>query len=133
MSRIRKLRNRPVNQNELLVSVTTTPTQITDKIREACRQISPSAEPGFVSVVPDSGAQPLRCWQNVEAKCKASGGRAVFGWLVWQCSSFRPLFVDAEPHAVWEKDGEYIDVTPQQDGETRILFLADPSMRRGKS
>lgn len=81
--------------------------------------------PIYVDVVPLTGAEHGWCWQNVAKIAKSQGGRAVYGWTIWQ----RPrLFVTAEYHAVWETPhGHMIDVTPKTDGEETIAFSADRS------
>jgi len=41
------------------------------------------------------------------------------GYNIWY---HRAKYIEAERHAIWEKDGEYTDLTFNADGEDRILF-----------
>ncbi|MGL4965857.1 MAG: SEC-C metal-binding domain-containing protein [Inquilinus sp.] len=52
------------------------------------------------------------------------GGSLLYGWLIWE---WPRVFIEAEHHAVWEKDGSLVDITPPSNGERRILFLPDPN------
>ena len=48
----------------------------------------------------------------------------MLGWAIWAT----PVMVEAEFHAVWSGPaGDLVDVSPRAHGETRILFLPDPS------
>ena len=62
-----------------------------------------------IPVQPISGAEPLRCRQNVQKRIKAMGGKAVFGWSIRH-----DLFTDMKQnHCVWEDHaGQLWDVTP---------------------
>jgi len=103
---------------------TTSPRRISPAILSLCQEINPDAEPVVVPVKPDTGAIPSECFYNVTERIKRDGGSMVYGWTIWEWSR---VFIEAEHHAVWEKDGELLDITPKQNGERKIVFLPDPS------
>jgi hypothetical protein len=75
--------------------------------------------------MPEAGAKPLQCFDNVRAKVEVGGGRAVMGWALWEIPG---LFIEAEHHAVWESpDGTLIDPSPQREGVIGMTFLPDAS------
>ena len=98
------------------------PRKITPAILKLCQEINPDAEPVFVLENPHPAATPLQCFYNVQEKIKREGGSIVYGWAIWE---WRRVFVEAEHHAVWEKDGEWIDITPKDQRARKILFLPD--------
>lgn len=98
---------------------TTTPTAITPDILALCASIA-TGTPEFISVNPEAGCQPLECFQNVTL----CAGSAVNGWIIWERAG---AFIEAEHHCALKRpDGSLVDVTPH-DGESRVLFLADPN------
>lgn len=100
---------------------TTTPAEITPEIAGFVAGFT-AEEPVYVPVV--NTMTPLECFDNCKTTVTASGGRVVLGWAIWQREG---AFVEAEHHAVVEQpDGTLIDVTPH-DGESHILFVADPN------
>ncbi len=66
-------------------------------------------QPIKIPVQPNSGAEPFMCWQNVQNRIRAMGGKAVFGWAIRH-----DLFTDMKQnHCVWEDEkGRLWDVTP---------------------
>lgn len=72
---------------------------------------------------PAPGAIAGECFHNVLNKLKSDGGIIVYGWLIWE---WPRVYIEAEHHAIWEKDGALIDVTPHVNGEPNVLFLPDP-------
>jgi hypothetical protein len=59
-------------------------------------------------------------------QCKLRGGSIQFGWVLWE--NKQADFIEAEFHSVWKNlKGELIDITPRQDNEKKILFIADPN------
>jgi hypothetical protein len=46
----------------------------------------------------------------------------ICGYKIWY---HKPRYIEAERHAIWEKDGNYRDLTFNPDAEDRILFLPD--------
>ncbi|WP_461477593.1 hypothetical protein [Pararhodobacter aggregans] len=113
-----------INPKVLTKNFTTTPRKITPAIVKLCAEINSSETPVFVPVKPDRGAIFSECFHNVSQKVEREGGSMLYGWNLWEWSR---VFVEAEHHAVWVKDGELIDVTPKQNSERKILFLPDPS------
>jgi hypothetical protein len=108
-----------INQNDIN---TTTPKTITSVVEDFCRSIAPDT-PVYVPIHPEPNAQIGECFFNVQEKVAASGGDIVYGWNIWE---WPRVYIEAEHHAVWRSpDGDLIDVTPQPDGEGRILFLPD--------
>jgi hypothetical protein len=93
----------------------TAPVELNDDIRSFCRSIS-DFEP------PESWSRQSCCNLNVQEYIKLHGGRIICGYKIWY---HKPRYIEAERHAVWEKDGEYRDLTFNPDGEHRILFLPD--------
>nr|WP_237681720.1 hypothetical protein [Agrobacterium vitis] len=113
----------PISTDLFKKSYTTSPNEISPAVVEFCAGINADARPSYVAVQPDGDAQPSECFNNVSAKVDRDGGSFVYGWLIWE---WPRVFIEAEHHAVWEKDGVLIDITPPINGETRILFLPDP-------
>ena len=74
-------------------------------------------------VKPSGGAVPSECFNNVPEKIKIDGGTMIYGWTIWEWSR---VFVEAEHHAVWEKEGNLVDITPKENSERKIIFLPDP-------
>lgn len=115
----------PAISRELFArSYTTTPRTISASVLAFCRTINPAAEPLYVSVSPAPEALPSECFNNVAAKVDSDGGTMVYGWIIWE---WPRVFIEAEHHAVWEKDGALMDITPPANGEAQLLFLPDPS------
>lgn len=102
----------------------TSPSRISPAILSLCQEINPDAKPIEVSVKPDIGAEPSECFYNVTARIKRDGGTMVYGWMIREWSR---VFIEAEHHALWEKDGELRDITPKEPSERKIVFLPDPS------
>lgn len=72
----------------------------------------------LVDVVPGDGAIEDQPFYNVIL----SGAPPVFGWLVWELTGY---WLEAQRHAVIDRDGALIDITPPIDGEPQILFIRD--------
>lgn len=105
-------------------SYTTAPEGLSPAILTFCGGINSDTMPLYVSVQAEDDAQPSECFNNVMAKVGRDGGSLVYGWLIWE---WPRVFIEAEHHAVWEKDGVLTDITPTINGETNILFLPDPA------
>lgn len=73
----------------------------------------------LVDVAPAEGAIEDQCFFNV---IMAGDGTPVFGWLIWELTGY---WLEAVRHAVVDRDGTLIDVTPPLDGEAQILFARD--------
>lgn len=71
------------------------------------------------------GGTFARCAQNVELILQRDGGRAVYGWTLWQGE----YCVEAEAHVVYQRlyeDSAVYNVTPHYDGTVLSgLFVED--------
>lgn len=72
----------------------------------------------YVDVVPADGAIEDQPFFNVIM----SGETPVFGWLIWELTGY---WLEAVRHAVVDRDGTLVDVTPPIDGETQLMFVRD--------
>jgi hypothetical protein len=106
----------PVSANEM------TPPKITSPIVALCDDLG-AMEPLYLDVYPTSGARMGWCSANVLDQCRKEGGRPLYGWLLWEASG---LYLVAESHCVWQDGQELHDITPTQEGETKVLFAPDP-------
>ena len=99
-------------------------------VRRVGGGISPNAQPVYVQVAPEPGAEVNSCFITVSEKVKVCGGKMVLGWTLRE----ETLTMSAEFHAVWESlSGDWLDVTPKGDPTSRILFIAVPEAKyRGK-
>lgn len=102
---------------------TTAPQALSPQVLSFCDEISPDYAATWVPVRPDVGAIENECFKNVLAKVAQDGGSIVYGWTIWE---WPRVFIEAEHHAVWDKDGTLLDITPHINGESKILFLPDP-------
>jgi hypothetical protein len=102
----------------------TTPKALSPKIFDFCRSIAAAGQPIFVPAQPFDGAQRGECFENVARYAAQFGGSSVTGWCIWE----RPrVNLRAESYAVWKApNGQLCDVSPKPNGESQILFLADP-------
>lgn len=83
-------------------------------------------EPELVRIVPEDYSRPLFCFQNVEEKIKRLGGRAHYGWAIYE----HQYFVEAERHAVWESPtDDLMDITPRNEDLTELLFVSDENYK----
>lgn len=90
-----------------------------------------------VRVVPTSHrATEGNCYRNVHEKVRRLGGRAQLGWAVWQHGN---LFIEAEPHAVFDpgESQPWIDPTPNffpdRSRCPEILFIPNDATRNPRS
>lgn len=103
----------------------TTPKEITPDIEKLCEEIS-NKKPIFINVCVEDESELNECFANVEKKIKKNGGMRVLGWVIWQRDN---ILIQAEAHAVWsDREGNYIDVSPHEYDEKKILFLPDNTM-----
>lgn len=112
-----------VNLDILEKNFTSTPRRTTQAILALCDEINPGAKPFEVPVRPADQSEKDECFHNVRQIVEKEGGTLLYGWAIWE---WPKVLVEAEHHAVWEKDGVFIDVTPKLNKEKRILFLPDP-------
>jgi hypothetical protein len=82
---------------------------------------SPPIRPVFLKVQPVPGAEIGDCHLNVLLHIEKHGGSIQYGWVIWERTA---IFLEAEFHSVWvNPQGQWIDVTPQIEGEDDILFF----------
>jgi len=106
--------------------MTTTPKQITKRIRKFINTVGDVDEPVYLPFTYSSEKYlPKHCLSNCEAESHFSGSPIAYGWLVWEDKKQR--FIEAEFHAVIKRNNKYIDITPRVDGEVRVLFVPDRS------
>ncbi|ENM5907501.1 SEC-C domain-containing protein [Vibrio mimicus] len=85
-------------------------------------QLNTADIPEFIVCLPDAKSLVNECFLNVEAKIKNKGGKAIYGWQIWQTEHL----IEAEFHAVWESgDGVVLDVTPKPFQVESIMFVRD--------
>jgi hypothetical protein len=102
----------------------TTPTEITPHIRSAFLSHAGNP-PQYIPVRPAPHARVLECFLNIARHAERHGGQAVSGWMAWTDPHARYLYLVA--HSVWQTPGgDLLDITPQRDGETSVLFAPDP-------
>ncbi|EPU8564756.1 hypothetical protein ACVZYT_002500 [Yersinia enterocolitica] len=90
---------------------------------EFCQKIVPDVHPIILNSDPFPEAEEMDCFLNVEKAIAKNGGRAVYGWAIWQVPG---IYIEAEFHCIWENDaGEMLDVTPYSYRMDNILFLPD--------
>lgn len=95
-----------------------------------CRDLCGDSLPIYVLVHPDTDFLPVQCFQNVATKINRTGGEIVYGWEV---SQYPRVYLEARHHAIWKSpSGQLIDVTPEEFGMRRILFLPDPGLSRSQ-
>ena len=99
----------------------TVPIELNSDIQSFCKTIS-DFEPFFLDVEPEPWSRQSCCNLNVQEYIKRHGGRMICGYKIWY---HQPKYIEAERHAIWEKGGEYRDLTFNTDGEDRVLFLPD--------
>lgn len=103
-------------------SYSTTPKKITSDVSAFCASISPK-QPVFIEITLDNVSRVSECFHNAADFSKRQGGEVVFGWCIWK---WEGAYIEAEHHAVIRTGEGLIDITPQGDGEEKILFLEDP-------
>ncbi len=70
------------------------------------------------------------CFNNCEEENKNNNCEVVYGWVIWE--DRKKSFVEAEFHAVIKEKGKLLDISPRQDGEKIILFIADKTRLCGR-
>jgi SEC-C motif len=109
-----------------LVQSVFVPTTDSDAVQKLRVALATDGMASRVRVIPDPDAKESYCYQNVQSKVELEGGRMQLGWAVWQHSN---LFIEAEPHAVFDTGSgrPWIDPTPNSfpDGTPcgEILFI----------
>jgi hypothetical protein len=99
-----------------------TPLAITGDIVALCDDLRTDT-PLHLDVAPTTEAKFGWCSANVLRQCRTASGSPLYGWLIWEASG---LYLNAEFHCVWHDGLRPRDITPTQEGETRVLFAPDP-------
>lgn len=94
---------------------------MSEDIYSFCKSIAPESEPLFLDIKPRRASKKQECFENVDSAILGEGGSVMYGWAIWE---WPKVLIEAEHHAVWNRDGELVDVTPQDD-DSSILFLPD--------
>lgn len=103
----------------------TTPRAISDPVRELCRELAQDAQPQYLQVTAEQGAQADDSFAIVERHVERHGGSARYGWRIWEWPG---VMIEAELHAVWEDSAQQLhDLTPAPQPVDKILFLPDPA------
>ena len=105
----------------------TVPNAVNDDVARFCNTIS-EAEPFFIDVEPELWSRQSLCNLNVQEYIRLNGGSMVCWYKIWYHA---PMYMEAERHAIWFKNGEYKDISFNADGEKRILFLPDIPEKQG--
>lgn len=75
------------------------------------------------------GYEPLRCHHNCRVHQLRNQGDVIYGWNLYSGMIEGDLFYVAQPHAIWKKDDQYADVTPEFDKQISHIqtftFLPD--------
>ena len=101
----------------------TLPRTVTSRLLGFCRTIS-DRRPVFIPSKPAKDALLGYCFENVETKIARAGGGIAYGWAIWH---LRGLYFEAEHHGVWlKRTGSLVDVSPQANSYSKILFLPVP-------
>ncbi len=75
-----------------------------------------------IAIRPEPYATENSCFYNVRDKIKNDGGEIIYGWKLHETE----FLLEAERHAIWQSDtGELIDVTPDKNYRSYILFLEE--------
>ena len=109
--------------------LTTTPSELTEDVLDFCKEVETST-PFFVEVKPADFARPNFCFQNVETQIENFSGKKCYGWEIWYKKG---MIIEAEFHCIWQSpEGRFLDITPQMDGERKILFLPSHKIYKNK-
>lgn len=103
----------------------TTPKKVTSRIKKFLKRAELYQKPTFLYLHKcDADYAPNFCLDNCKEEVSKNGGKMIFGWVIWE--KRRKGFIEAEFHAVVERNGKLLDITPRVDREERILFVRDP-------
>lgn len=104
----------------------TTPIELFKELRELCNELVPDIEPVYVAVQNTEGHKKNDCFHNLPKHIEEHGGEMVIGWSIWHWPG---VLVEGEYHCVWRNtNSELIDITPKENGASKVLFLEDQSL-----
>jgi hypothetical protein len=102
-----------------------TPSQVTEAVTAFCRSIRQDQEAEYVPVHTLPNAELRDCYGNVAKKVETSGGRLLYGWVIW----LEPgKFLEAEHHAVWVAPDGHKECVSCHTHTDQILFVSDPEI-----
>lgn len=116
------------------MNLTNTPTKIDTTIMDFCKTIVPIPKVEYIDVCPEKWCKENDCYENVAKKVKSSGGKRQLGWRIQVVPDPMPKYlIEAVHHAIWVMDdGRKIDITPQPESASSIVFLEDNQTQLGK-
>lgn len=98
------------------------PSTIDKFIKHLLNAIDSEFEPEYVPVVVENYSEWGQCYYNVDEKVRRDGGKAHYGWALYQSK----ILSEAERHAVWENNnGDLFDITPNALGVDKIFFVSE--------
>ena len=101
-----------------------TPREISPLVFEACRVAVTNSNPVHVPVRLETYSKDEDCHRNVTEKVRRDGGRACYGWVIWEIPDWE---IQLEFHSVWQSNqGRLVDLSPPLHGGPEVLFLPDP-------
>ena len=106
----------------------TTPKKISGRVKSFLRKANLTEQPIYLTfTLVSKNYIGNFCHDNTKEETEKNGGSVVFGWTIWENKKTR--FMEAEFHSVVKKHGEYLDITPRPDGESKILFVPDAAKK----
>ncbi|RAT10781.1 MULTISPECIES: hypothetical protein [Lonsdalea] len=99
----------------------TTPESINQYVASFCRSLS-AEDPVYIDVEPELWCKQSNCEMNVDKFIAQHGGEKIIGYKIWY---IKRKFIEAERHIVYRKDGKFRDLTFNEDGEDKVLFVHD--------
>jgi hypothetical protein len=100
-----------------------TPVSINESIEKFAQTLS-KEKPIFIKNISTKEQTKADCFENVKTKVQESGGKAIFGWIIWE---IKGIILQAEFHSIWERDDEFFDITPYDRKVENILFVPTPN------
>mgnify|MGYP001205379413 CR=1 FL=1 len=90
--------------------------------RSLLERIGSASNAEYVVTQAWSGGRPNECFEAVEGRVAAEGGRALAGWALWKGE----LLIEAEYYCVWvDEGGRKFDIAQRELAFDRILFVPD--------
>lgn len=102
------------------------PKRLTGKMVEFCETIGKPGAAVYIPFYPEDGIKIYDCMGAVKQKIMRDGGRACYGWVIWQWAN---MILEAVAYIMWKgDDGRLIDVTPEKGDYESVLFIPDPGL-----
>ena len=90
-----------------------------------CKENS-KKEPIFVDVRPEPWCRLLSCDLNVDKFLESNEGKKIVGYKIYYIEK---AYIKAVRHSIYSDGNNLRDLTFENDGEERILFLPDDDLR----